>query len=49
MRQDSQNIIVVGEGIEVRLRGTCIVGWMNIENFIHPCQDIMTVLKKYRP
>ena len=26
--------IVNGNGVEVRLRGTCIGGWMNMENFI---------------
>ena len=35
MLQVKQNLIVDGEGKEVRLRGTCIGGWMNMENFIN--------------
>jgi endoglucanase len=35
MLQVKQNLIVDQQGKEVRLRGTCIGGWMNMENFIN--------------
>jgi endoglucanase len=35
MLQVKQNQIVDGQGDEFRLRGTCIGGWMNMENFIN--------------
>jgi endoglucanase len=35
MLQVKQHLIVDGDGKEVRLRGTCIGGWMNMENFIN--------------
>ncbi len=30
-----QNKIVDGQGNPIRLRGTCVGGWMNLENFIN--------------
>ena len=35
MLQVKQNQIVDEQGTEIRLRGTCIGGWMNMENFIN--------------
>jgi endoglucanase len=35
MLQVKQNQIVDQQGKEIRLRGTCIGGWMNMENFIN--------------
>lgn len=35
MLQVKQNQIIDEKGEEVRLRGTCIGGWMNMENFIN--------------
>ena len=35
MLQVKQNQIVDEQGKEIRLRGTCIGGWMNMENFIN--------------
>jgi endoglucanase len=35
MLQVKQNQIVDGQGNPIRLRGTCIGGWMNMENFIN--------------
>jgi endoglucanase len=35
MLQVKQNQIIDEQGKEIRLRGTCIGGWMNMENFIN--------------
>lgn len=35
MLQVKSNLIIDEQGHEIRLRGTCIGGWMNMENFIN--------------